>query len=456
MSSSQFFPIPPEVFAHACRTVSGRVSQLPFLRSGVRVTGEMIGVAMESLNAVPQKALAVTTPREAGSGTEDGLDRCLEKRLQGAGTAAAAVVAEVLVGAGIAEPALVPDRNSRHERRGIRLVAPWTWHIASAMAPSVRLAGAGDGPALSWMDVCPVCRTGVLDRVTGKQLFGVPRTDFYIECSSCGAKFIPVGPAFRLVSIAHARDPLWKSHLEKTRTPEEWAALAHSKGPAAAATPPRPAAARAPVPDLPASPLTLVALKDGSLSATVGKKTLYFRPVPLVFSGGVRGDAFARVARTLEDLLSLPAYGHLRSPVNAKYSRYLPLRTGIFLSQLRERHDPFYRSFLNPYGDERYGTFRAGDTRDAGKKGVLIVVVGRGLYHVMDVPDALGTAITSRLGRVGPDDCLLGKDPERCRINALLSGRKNEAGLYFFPAEQDAERLAVIGALGAAIAAGHP
>jgi hypothetical protein len=304
------------------------------------------------------------------------------------------------------------------------------------------------------MDVCPVCRTGVLGRVTGKQLFGVPRTDFYIECSSCGAKFIPVGPAYRLVSIASIRDPLWKSHLDKTRTPEEWGALVRTSGPAAAKPPQRPRTERGPLPSpaLPVSPITPSPLKDGSLSIAVAGRTLYFRPVPLAFSGSIRGEVYARVTTTLADLLALPPYEHLRTPVNAKYSRYLPLKAGLFLSQLRERHDAFYGEFLNPYGDERYGTFRAGDTRDAGKRGILIVVANRGLYHVMDSPEPLGTTISSRLGRVGPDDCLLAGDPERCRINALLSTRKNEAGLFFFPAERDDERLPVVQALCARIA----
>ncbi|WP_292348234.1 MULTISPECIES: hypothetical protein [unclassified Methanoregula] len=453
MSATQFFPIPPELFSRACRTVTDRVSQLPFLRSGVTVTGEMLGVAMESLNAVPQKALAITTPRDAGSGMEDGLDRCLEERLRVPGTAAAQVIAEVLVGAGIAEPARIPNKHTHREHRGIRLVAPWTWHIASALAPSVRLGGAGDGPALSWMDVCPVCRTGILERVTGKQLFGVPRTDFYIECSSCGGKFIPVGQAYRLVSIATVRDPLWKSQLDKTRTPGEWAALARGPGPV---KPPvqRPAAGKPETPVLPKPSVLLSTLKDGSLAVPVAGKILYFRPVPLRFSGSVRGDAFFRVQATLEELLARPAFSHLRPQVDAKYSRYLPLRAGIFLSQLKERHDPFYREFLNPYGDERYGTFRADDPEGFGKPGVLIVVVDRGLYHVLGSPDPVATTISSRLGRVGPDDCLLSGDPVRCRINALLCTNREKAELFFFAAEQEEERLSVIQGTEGVIAAG--
>jgi hypothetical protein len=456
MSATQYLPLPPELFAHACDTVSRRVSQLPFLRGGVKVTGELVGVTMECLNAEPTRALALSTHQGPEGDQKDGLDRCLEQRLQISGKAAAPVIAEVLYSAGIAEPALIADRYIHHERRGIRLVAPWTWHIASTMAPSVRLGSSGDGAgsSLSWLDLCPVCRTGILERVVGKQLFGIPHTDFFIECSSCGAKFIPVGPAFRLVSIATIRDPLWKKHLDKTHSPEEWAMLARGNCPGI--SPARfPAGKKPSGPALPAAAVTLTPLTDGSLAVPVLKKILYFHPVPLHFAGSVREDAFFRVQKPLEELLLQPVFEHLRSPVNAKYSRYLPMKTGLFLHQLKERHDPFYRGFLNASGDEKYGTFRAEDDSETEKKGILIVIVNRGLYHVINSPDPLRTTINNRFGRIGPDDCLLSGDSIRCRINALLCTNKKEAGLYIHPVEKEDQRLAITNAIDGLISVGR-
>jgi len=455
MSATQYFPLPPELFRHACDTVSKRVSQLPFLRGGVHVTGELVGVTMECLNAEPARALALTTPQDARGNVADGLDLYLEKRLFVPGKTVVPVIAEVLCSAGIAEVTEILDRQLHRPRKAVRLLSPWTWHIASTIAPSVRLGGTGNGdPSLSWMDVCPVCRTGILGRVTGKQLFGIPRTDFYIECSHCGAKFIPVGPAFRLVSIATIRDPLWKKHLDKTYSPREWSTIARGTG--IKGSPALPPPGKKPVSHaLPVAAVTLTPLKDGSLAVPVPGKTLYFHPVTLHFAGSVREDAFARVQKTLEEILEQPAFEHLRSPVNAKYSRYLPMKTGLFLSQLKERHDPFYREFLNPFGDEKYGTFRAGDSLNTEKKGLLIVVVNRGLYHAINSPEPLYTMINNRLGRIGSDDCLLSGDPVRCRINALLCNNKKEAGLYIHPVENDDERLSVLHAIDGLIAVGH-
>lgn len=456
MSATQYFPLPPELFACACDTVSKRVSQLPFLRGGVSVTGELVGVTMECLNAEPARALPLTTPRGARGSVADGLDLCLEQRLGVPEKTVVPVIAEVLCRAGIAEMMEILDRDLHRPRKAIRLLSPWTWHIASTMAPSVRLGSSGDGAGspLSWLDLCPVCRTGILDRVVGKQLFGIPHTDFYIECSHCGAKFIQVGPAFRLVSIATIHDPLWKKHLDKTYSPETWATLARGTSPGGNPAL-HPVGKKPAGPALPAAAVTLTSLKDGSLAVPIPGKTLYFHHIPLHFAGSVREDAFARVQKTLEKLLGQQAFLHLRSPVNAKYSRYLPMKTGLFLSQLKERHDPFYREFLNPFGDEKYGTFRAEDSFDSEKKGILIVVVNQGLYHAINSPDPLRTTINNRFGRIGPEDCLLSGDPVRCRINALLCNNKKEAGLYIHPVEHEDERLSITDAIDGLITVGR-
>lgn len=448
MTSPQYLPIAPELFAHACDAVTKHVSQLPFLRGGVNVTGELVGVVMECLNAEPTRTLPLATPGDADLSVARGLDALLEERLPVPGKTVVPVITEVLCSAGITEMTAIADRHVHRSRRAVRLLPPWTWHLASTMAPSVRLGrtGSDSGNSLSWLDTCPVCHTGILERVVGKQLFGIPHTDFIIECSHCGAKFIPVGPAFRLVSIATIRDPLWKKLLDKTYSPDEWAAIARTTGsvPVRAARPqpsgPAPVTSRA----LSPAAVTLTALKDGSLAVPLPGKTVYFRPIPLKYTGAVREDTFTRIQKTLEEVLQDPAFNHLLPPVNAKYSRYLPMKAGLFLGHLKERFDPFYREFLNPYGDEKFGSFRVENAGETGKRGVLIVAVNRGLYHVDDSPDSLYLTINNRFGRVGPDDCLLTGDAARCRVNALLCGNQREAGMYFSSSEKECDRRALV------------
>ncbi len=195
MSATQFFPIPPELFALAIETVSRRVSRLPFLRSGVMVTGELIGVAMECLNAEFNKTLALQTPPNAAQKPEDGLDRCIEQRLQVPGKTVVPVIADVLCGAGIAETTEVMDRVAHRPRKAVRLLPPWTWHAASGRSPAVRLPGSGndDASSLSWMSMCPVCRTGILNRVVGKQTLRPPPYGFLYRMYALRGKIYPGG-----------------------------------------------------------------------------------------------------------------------------------------------------------------------------------------------------------------------------------------------------------------------
>jgi hypothetical protein len=413
------------------------------------VTGELLGVAMECLNAEFKKTLALRTPQNSAEKLQDGLDRCIEERLKIPGNTTVPVVVDVLCSAGIAETTEITDRLSHRTRKGIRLLPPWTWHAASAMTPAVRLQGSGNDDAsssLSWMSICPVCRTGILNRVVGKQLFGIPHTDFYIGCTHCGAKFIPVGTQFRLVSIATIRDPLWRKHLDQTFPAETWSALARGTGPGGKALlyPTEKTTGKKPVsPSQKLPPGGLTQTKDGSLVVPFKEKTLYFKPVKLNFSGGVREDLFARAQTPLREILKNPAFSHLRSPINANYSRYLPMKSGLFLGQLKERHDPFYREFLNSYGDEKHGTFRMEESNDGSKKGVLIVVVNRGMYHAVDCPDTFRVMINNTFGRISSDDCLLSGDSIRCRINALLCTSRNDAGIYIHPVEKEDDRIPI-------------
>ncbi|MDD1696964.1 MAG: hypothetical protein LUQ36_01230 [Methanoregula sp.] len=442
MSAPQYFPLSPEMFALACETVSRRVSRLPFLRSGVMITGELIGVAMECLNAEFNKTLALRTPSDGVEKLHDGLDRCIEVRLKIPGKNVVPVIADVLCSAGITEKTEILDRISHRPRQGIRLLSPWTWHAASAIMPKTMLQGPGnqDEPYLaSWMSVCPVCRTGILNRVVGKQLFGIPRMDFYVECTHCGAKFIPVGSQFRLVSIATVRDPLWRKHLNETFSAETWSAIAQGTNPGRKPqlfhTEKKPASKC-----LQPQKGGLTQLKDGSLIVPFGEKTLYFKPVKLHFSGLGKEDVFTRVQKSLGELLKNPAFSHLFPRVNAHYSRYLTLKSGLFLGQLKERHDPFYREFLNSYGDEKFGIFRIGDVKEADKKGVLIVVVNKGIYHAVNSQDTFRFMINDVFGRISAEDCLLSGDSTRCRMNALLFNNRNDSGVFVYECENEEDR----------------
>jgi hypothetical protein len=449
MSSQQFFPIPDELHALACEALRQKVAPLPFERDGVRITGELVGVTLECLNAEFSKTLPVTAKAMITAYATDGLDRCLEQRLNLDGRPVAPVMVEVLCRAGIAEKTEILDRSSHRKGRGIRLLSPWTWHGASLPVKITRnVTDTATGSlSPSWMNLCPVCRAGTLDRVSGKQLFGLPYTEYYIACSECGAKFVPEGTQFRLVSIARIRDPLWKSHLDKTHTPDAWSALA---GTVSSGTTefhkPLPGKGKTEAKTM--KPGVFLTMKNGTIAVQCGEKTLYFKPVRLVHSGSARSGFFSYAQTPLREILDLPAYAHLKEIVIARYSRYLPLRIGLFLWERKERHDPFYREFLNPYGDEKFGIFRVKECDDAKRNGVFLVVSGGEIVYGSCSHGSFGNTISEYLGRVSSRDCYLDGDEIRCRINALLAAKKADATIYVHPLEDQDECRRVAETLG--------
>jgi len=177
MTAPQFLPIPKNIHALACETISRRIERLPFTRNGIEITEGLVGIAMECLNSDVKRTLSLSNA-SMGAGPLPGLGACLSARIGSDQNAAAPVIAEVLVSAGLAEPAEMLDPATRTQMRGIRLLSAWTWHIASGDFLPCGDTGSCGGETDAWLAQCPVCRTGILSRVTGKRLFGIPPTDY--------------------------------------------------------------------------------------------------------------------------------------------------------------------------------------------------------------------------------------------------------------------------------------
>ncbi len=57
MVAPRFFPIPPALLTLTCETVNRRVAKLPFTQKGVCISPELVGVALECLNAEVTRTL---------------------------------------------------------------------------------------------------------------------------------------------------------------------------------------------------------------------------------------------------------------------------------------------------------------------------------------------------------------------------------------------------------------
>ena len=454
MTTPQYLPIPKSIHALACETVSRRIERLPFTRNTIEITEELVGVALESLNAEITRTLPLKTI-SGDTGVRPDLAARLTDRMGGNQVAAAAAIAQILIQAGIAEPAEVLDTATHTRMQGIRLLPAWTWHIGSGEVShgSEHYSPSDD----TWLARCPVCKTGILGRVTGKRLFGIPPTDFYLDCSHCGAKFVPDKEKFRLVSIARIADPRWRQYLNSCRTPDEWSALTREETPARP-TPGRIATSRyrmapkkpetplaTPVvhrqekaaPRVDGIPVTFSTLRDGSLVVPGTTKTLYFRPVKVRFLRATRHDLFCHAERTLGQMLEHPAYAGMKSLFVTEYARYLPLRVGPVAEELRKKNDPRYKVLLNRYGDRDFCSFALEDSLLAGRKGILLGFVQGRLFYITACHTTFGDLVTTTFGNITPDKCYCNGDETACRINSLVTSFRDQPLLWIHEMDDD-------------------
>ncbi len=437
MVTPRFFPILPALLTLTCETVNRRVTKLPFIHKGVCISPGLIGVSLECLNAEVTRTLPLRTSAAMAKNRVDGFDRVLELRLGADGSNAAAAVADVLVLAGIAEVTEIQDRCTHTRTSGLRLLPAWTWHIASEIPiplQSPLLLPDAEPPA-AWLAKCPVCKTGILQKITGKQLFGMPSMDYYIECTHCGAKLVPEKENFRLVSIAKIRDPRWRQYLNTSRSADAWATIA--EGNLIFKRLPVPARHPVPKPAGEVSTGSFAKMKDGSIAVPFGEKTLFFRSVSLQFGRNVQVALFSRTTRTLAALLMLPEYSAIKPVIEQQYSRYLPVMAGIFLAEKKLRDDPLVREFLHPYGGEDFCSFRMPDDEHAGQKGVILVLVKGKVAYIGTCHTSFGTFINDELGRIIPDMCYRDGNETACRVNSIICAHRDSAGLFIHAMTDD-------------------
>src|SRR5208337_3661294 len=455
MAASPFLPVPKNIHALACETISRRIERLPFTRKDIRITEGLVGVTLECLNAEVLRTLPMMAVSR-GTITLPGLAECLRERLGDDQEEVAPVIAEILLSAGLAEPAEVLDAATHTQIHGVRLLSPWTWHIGSGDILSGSDPYSG-GETDAWLARCPVCKTGILGRVTGKRLFGTPPTDFYLDCSHCGAKFIPEKDRFRLVSIARITDPRWRQYLNSCRKPDEWSALAGEDVPARPApriatsryrmaspkkvkTPlPQPPVHRQEKPAQPVEgvPVTFSTLRDGTLAVTGTAKTLYFRPASLRFLRGVRHDLFSHTERTLQDALEGPAFAEIKPLFVQDYLHYLPLRLGPVTEELRRKNDPLYRKLLNRFGDEDFSSFAMEDEEQAHRKGLIMVYVQGKLCYVAGCHAAFADLVDHSFGNITADRCYRDGDGTACRINSLVTAFRGTSVIWLHELSDD-------------------
>lgn len=173
-------------------------------------------------------------------------------------------------------------------------------------------------------------------------------------------------------------------------------------------------------------------------------RKLLFEPVNLYFEDGLVENVFAgKNNKTVEDTLTHRRYVKLGEEIIKKYPHYLTWKLGEFILYLKSNDDKLYLKFLNKYGDGVYSRFLIKEEKYLDKKGVYIYTVSDQLHYIGRCRDSFRKRINQGYGKIHPKNCYIDGQATNCRLNALITERRQEVRFFVHVMESNTEIEAI-------------
>ncbi|MDR0706002.1 MAG: hypothetical protein LBF88_13600 [Planctomycetaceae bacterium] len=173
---------------------------------------------------------------------------------------------------------------------------------------------------------------------------------------------------------------------------------------------------------------------------TCNDRKLKFSETKLSFSNIIYNNIFVeKNNKTVAETLVHEKYERLKPRVTEKYSKFLNDKLGTFLQHLKEKNDPFYKKFLNKYGDKHYSKFSISDPKLLDKKGLYLYCVNEEVKYIGKSTDTFENRINNGYGNISPKNCYKDGRSTNCRINSLVTANKDNIKLYLLPLDDDKE-----------------
>ena len=172
-----------------------------------------------------------------------------------------------------------------------------------------------------------------------------------------------------------------------------------------------------------------------------GNVVLTFTPVRLEFREQTLTNIFAKKNnRTVAETLGHKRYTLLAAQVEQNYPQALSEKLGDFLFGLKQAGDPFYRRFLNKYGDEgAYCTFSITDPLYWARKGLYLYVLNGEVKYVGKTEDTFKKRINGGYGTIHPKNCYLDGQATNCHLNALIAQHRERVEFYLCPLDNNSD-----------------
>ena len=147
-----------------------------------------------------------------------------------------------------------------------------------------------------------------------------------------------------------------------------------------------------------------------------------FSEIELKFIGVPYQNVFGRKNnKTVAETLRHRLYRTLAAEVKECYPNILDEPLGTALLRLKQDGDPFYRRFLNLYGDLQYSTFRIATPKFESKIGVYAYFENKILRYIGRCTNSMKERVNQGHGKIYPKNCYLDGQTTDCRLNAKIT-----------------------------------
>jgi len=169
-------------------------------------------------------------------------------------------------------------------------------------------------------------------------------------------------------------------------------------------------------------------------------RELIFQEVPLVFSGEAYSDVFAQKNnKTVLETISHKRYIKHKQTINSRYTKYLNTGLGVFLKDLKNSGDMYYKEFLNKNGDKLYSNFIIEDEDIKKSKGLYLYSIDGQVKYVGRCKDSFGKRINAGYGKIHPKNCYIDGQSTNCHLNNLVTSNKASTSFYVCKLEDNNE-----------------
>ena len=103
---------------------------------------------------------------------------------------------------------------------------------------------------------------------------------------------------------------------------------------------------------------------------------------------------------------------------------------GDFLLGLKRKNNPFYRKFLNQYGDKTYCSFYIDDTENITAKGLYAYSMDGQIKYIGRCFDNFRKRINQGYGHIHPKNCYIDGQSTNCHLNSLIMPVRDRILLY--------------------------